>query len=159
VTSTTRAILGNRTRDRDLDPLAEGDGGHPAALAAAAQAQVGGVLLDRDQLRMPAVRGDGRVDLPVDHLDDPLGDVAAEVGGRRSVDGRARGCPQLLAADPEGRFFASRRTLQVARRRGDLGLARAPRRPRAEPACGKRSTRLGRSSLSHFDSRAAAWRR
>src|SRR5207237_8674751 len=59
--------------DGPLDPLAERDGGHRAALTAATQPEVGGSLLDRHELGAAAVRGDRRVHLPVKHLDHALG--------------------------------------------------------------------------------------
>src|SRR5207253_3317113 len=73
----------------DLDALRKGDAGHATALAAAGQPQVGGVLLNGHELGMTAVSGDARVDLPVEHLEDPLGDVAAEVGRRTAGAGHA----------------------------------------------------------------------
>ena len=48
--------LGHRVEDRDLDALAQRDRGHAAALAPAAEAQVGDRVLDRDELGVAAVR-------------------------------------------------------------------------------------------------------
>ncbi len=58
-----RTISGTDSLDGHLDALAEGHGRHPAAGAAAAQAQVGGAVLHRDQVGAASMGGDGRVDL------------------------------------------------------------------------------------------------
>src|SRR5581483_9157350 len=85
--------LGHLLLDHDLDALAERHAGHAAALAAPRQPQVGRAFLDRHQLGAPAVGGDAGVDLTVEDLEHPLGDVAAQVGlgpGAGHPDGRAR---------------------------------------------------------------------
>src|SRR6185312_16662293 len=65
---------------------------HAAADAAAPQAQVGRALGHGDELGAAAVRRDGRVDLPLEHLDQLLGDVAGEIGRLRYADrGAGRG--------------------------------------------------------------------
>ena len=71
--------LGHRVTDRDLDPLLQRRRRHPTALAAARQHDVGDGLFDCDELRLPAVRGDGRVHLLVERRDDRAGDVTGEV--------------------------------------------------------------------------------
>ena len=82
--------LGDRFAYGHLDPLAQGDRRHPAARASSAQAEVGGVVLDGHQVGAAAVRGNARVDLLFEDLEDPLGDVAAEIGWW-SRHGRAGG--------------------------------------------------------------------
>ena len=63
----------------DLDPLAQGHRGHPATSAATAQAEVGGIILHRDKIGPTAMCGNARVDLVSEDLDDPLGNVPAQV--------------------------------------------------------------------------------
>src|SRR5262245_14589522 len=56
--------------NRLLDSLLQRHVGGSAALAAATQPQVHVVLLDVDELDVPAVLADGRVDLPVEQVTD-----------------------------------------------------------------------------------------
>jgi biotin carboxylase len=72
--------LGHRLPDRHRDALAEGDSRQAATLAATGEAHVGDALLDRDEVGAPAVHGDLRVDLVLDHRSDSLGERGREVG-------------------------------------------------------------------------------
>src|SRR5215510_389580 len=98
---------GDQVADRLLDSLLQRDVGGAAALAAASQAEVDVVPAHVDQLDVASVRGDRRVDLPLEQIADrPLqvllrGDVV-EIA--RRDDRLAR--PDVLAddvADPERR--------------------------------------------------------
>src|ERR1700680_622602 len=72
--------LGDCLGDRSLDALAEGDGGHAAALTPPAQAQIGGGAFDARELGVSAVAGDARVDLAVEHGRDATGGVRVPPG-------------------------------------------------------------------------------
>ncbi len=83
--------LGDHFEDGHLNPLAERDRGHPTSLAATTEVQIDGVALDSDELNHSAVTGNRRIDALLEHLGDPLGDVARELDialgnvGRRRV--------------------------------------------------------------------------
>ena len=64
--------LGHRPSDLHLDALLEGDVRHAAALAAALEADIGGVLRDVDEGNVPAVGGHGRIDAFIQQLQDHL---------------------------------------------------------------------------------------
>lgn len=94
--------LGNRLFDRHLDALAERHCRHAAALAAAGQAQIGDVLLHRDEFGPAAVGGNARVDVLVEHLHDPLWHWPAEIGRRAGGTDRWAGAIRVVDEDPAG---------------------------------------------------------
>src|SRR5437660_2614776 len=80
--------LRHRFADGDLDALRKGDRGQATALAASAEAEVGGVLLHGHKLGGATVGGDGGVDLLLEYLHHPLGHVSAQVGRGPASDRR-----------------------------------------------------------------------
>ena len=74
-----------------FDALLQRDAGHAAALAAAAHPHEDAIVLDVEQLDVPAVTGDTRIDLSVDQL--------LDVGRERIVPDRVRVVDLEPAAD------------------------------------------------------------
>jgi biotin carboxylase len=104
--------LRDRVEDRDLDPLRQGDGREAAPLAPAREHQVRDGTFDCHQIGTAPVRGDGGVDLLVEHGHDRSGDVTDELGvgvrAPRRLDGRRRRPVRVLhhharTAEVEGR--------------------------------------------------------
>jgi len=84
--------LGHRLSDRERDPLAERHGRESTTLATAGESEVGDSLVDGDEVRPTAMKGDLRVDLLFENGDHRAGERARHVAlgnrGRGGRDGR-----------------------------------------------------------------------